>query len=43
MNVSSEIKIVVDGNERSLISHSNKGLFKQKDTNQVIIIEKIEE
>lgn len=40
MNVSSEIKIVVDGNERSLLSHSNMGLFKLSGTNQIIIIEK---
>lgn len=40
MNVSSEIKIVVDGNERSLISYSKMGLFKLSGTNRVIIIEK---
>jgi len=40
MNLSSEIKIVVDGNERSLISHSKMGLFKLSGTNRVIIVEK---
>ena len=40
MNLSSEIKIVVDGNERSLISHSKMGIFKLSGTNRVIIVEK---
>ena len=40
MNLSSEIKIVVDGNERNLISHSKMGLFKLSGTNQVIIVER---
>lgn len=43
MNLSSEIKIIVDGNERSLISHSKMGLFKLSGTNQVIVIEKTQE
>lgn len=43
MNLSSEIKIVVDGNERSFLSHSNMGLLKLSGTNQVIIIEKTQE